>query len=88
MYELHLDYVRSLVSESSSGLMGSAALEQRLARMGLEVRRKRQDGRVTGASCAICGIVIGPEAGAESQYVARCDPEKHAAYYEKKAQGY
>jgi hypothetical protein len=61
-------------------LMDSDVLHTVLDRMGLEVERSR--GRVVGASCQICGPVIGMQVSRSTSRQAKCDPEKHREFYD------
>lgn len=81
MYTLDVEYAREvLLGEDApkDQKMISDDLHALLNKMGLEVERR---GGVVGASCRICGPVIGKAAGQSSKTQAHCDPEKHDAYY-------
>ena len=83
MYTLELEYVRERIlgpDAAPEKLMDSDVLHTVLDRMGLEVERGQ--GRVVGASCRICGPVIGTQVSRSTARRAECDPEKHREFYD------
>ena len=84
MYILELEYMRERILGPDAGPdkpMDSDALHAAIERMGHEVERSSQ-GRVVGASCQICGPVIGTQLGRSTTQQAKCDPEKHREFYD------